>query len=156
VCIQLLLKVCAKSWFFLKHNWHVYLRNKLFFQECMEGDSRPLTGDCDWYKLCLNGEYTARKCPMSIWQKQLYNPATKNCTDDVRLSVDGKCQSYKTCLLIESVSMNRKWTEVSCGAGKHFDQKSQKCIDAEASICGEYFPSFCLKGCDFEVYHNMF
>ena len=53
------------------------------------------------------------------------------------MPVDGKCQSFKECLFIESVSPFSKWTEFSCGSGQHFDQESQKCIGTEISTCGK-------------------
>ena len=97
----------------------------------MSGDMQQLTGECEWYKLCSKGKYTARRCATA----QLFNPTTNSCTDKVKMPVDGKCQSYKICLFIESVSMNGKWTELSCGPGEHFDQERQKCVEEETSTC---------------------
>jgi hypothetical protein len=98
---------------------------------------QPLTGECEWYRLCSNGNYTARRCPTDRkGQRQMFNPTTNSCTDKLKMTVDGKCQSYKICLFIESVSMNGRWTELSCGPGQHFDQESQKCIEEETSTCG--------------------
>ena len=109
----------------------------------MDGDRLPLTGECEWYKLCLNGKYTVRRCPTDrTGQRQMFNPIASNCTDKVKLLVDGKCQSYKECLFKESVSMNGKWTEVSCESGQHFDQENQKCIEEEVSTCGKCFQDF--------------
>ena len=105
----------------------------------MYGETRPLTAECEWYKLCVNGKYAYRRCPINgTGQRQMFNPTTNSCTDKVRLSVDGKCQSFKQCLFIESVSMNGLWTELSCGPGQHFDQESQNCIKEEASTCGTF------------------
>ena len=75
----------------------------------------------------------------------MYDPIANICTDYVKLPVDGKCGSYKECSIIESESMNGKWTEVACESGQHFDQKSQKCIKAEASSCSKCFLNFCQK-----------
>jgi hypothetical protein len=99
-----------------------------------------LTADCEWYRVCIDGEYETRKCPLGWkWQKQMYDPIANVCTDNVKLPIDGKCGSYKECSIIESVSMNGKWTEVACGSGQHFDQKSQKCIEAKDSTCSKCF-----------------
>ena len=115
---------------------------------------QPLTGECEWYKLCFNGKYTVRRCPTDgKGQRQAFNPITNLCTDKVKMPVDGKCQSFKECLLIESVSPFGKWTEVACGSGQHFDQKSQKCIEAEASTCSKCFSSFFVKNV-FQVYFS--
>ncbi len=109
---------------------------------------QPLTGECEWYKLCSKGKYTARRCPTDrTGQRQMFNPTTNSCTDKVKMSVDSKCQSYKICLFTESVSMNGKWTELSCGPGQHFDQDSQKCIEEGTSTCGKYFQSFIFQKC---------
>jgi len=72
----------------------------------------------------------------------MFNPITKNCTDNMKLPVEGKCQSFKECLVIESVSPFGKWTEVSCEHGQHFDQEGQKCVGQETSTCGKYFQDF--------------
>ncbi len=107
---------------------------------------QPLTGECEWHKFCFNGKYTVRRCPTDgTGQRQMFNPTINKCTDKVKMPIDGKCQSYKICLLIESVSMNGKWTELSCGAGQHFDQESQKCINEETSTCGKYFQVFIFR-----------
>ena len=104
---------------------------------------QPLTAECEWYKLCSNGTYLARRCPTDrTGQRQMFNPTTNSCTDKVKIPVDGKCQSYKTCLSIETVSPYGKWTELSCESGKHFDQESQKCIEEATSTCGKYFQGF--------------
>ena len=58
------------------------------------------------------------------------------------LPVDGKCQSYRQCLVIDSISPFGRWTDLSCGIGQHFDQVSQKCIREETSTCGKYFQDF--------------
>ena len=109
---------------------------------------QPLTAECEWYTLCKNGTYLAYRCPTDkTGQRQMFNPTTNSCTDKVKMPVDGKCQSYKTCLLIESVSPYGKWTELSCESGKHFDQESQKCIEEETSTCGKYFQSFIFQKC---------
>ena len=105
-----------------------------------------MTADCEWYKLCTNGKFENRKCPLSRrFQKQMFDPTTKNCTEHAKLPVDGKCGSYKECSIKDWASVNGKWTEVACGSGQHFDQKSQKCIKAEASTCSKCFPSVCKK-----------
>ncbi len=86
----------------------------------------------------MNGKYTVRRCPTSgKGQRQAFNPITNSCKDKVKMPVDGKCQSFKECLFIESVSPFGKWTELSCGSGQHFDQESQKCIGTEISTCGK-------------------
>ena len=104
----------------------------------MDGAMQPLTAECEWYKLCLNGKYTARRCATA----QLFNPTTNSCTDKFKLPVDGKCRSFKECLVIESVSPFGKSTELSCGPGQHFDQESQKCIEEKTATCGKYFQDF--------------
>ena len=112
---------------------------KYFFEECMEGDRPALTSECKWYRVCKDGVYTTRKCPLGRkGKRQAFSPITNNCTDKVKLLVDGKCQSYKECLIIDSVSPFGKWTEMSCELGQHFDQESQKCIDEETSTCGKF------------------
>ena len=114
-----------------------------FFEECKEGERLHFAAECEWYNLCLNGKYVSYRCPNNgEGQRLMFNPIINNCTDNVKLPVDGKCQSFKECLLIESVSPFGKWTEVACGSGQHFDQKSQKCIEAEASTCSKCFSSF--------------
>ena len=47
---------------------------------------QPLTGECEWYKLCSNGKYTARRCPTDgTGQRQMFNPTTNSCTDKVKM-----------------------------------------------------------------------
>ena len=104
---------------------------------------RPLTAECEWYQLCSEGKYLARRCPIfGTNPRQIFNPLKNNCTDNVKLPIVGQCQSYKQCLVIETVSPFGKWTEVQCGSGKYFEQESQKCIVAEISTCGKYFQRF--------------
>jgi len=119
---------------------------KFFFEECTDGERRPLKAECEWYNLCLKGIFAPKRCPSTVrGQRQAFNPIINNCTNNVKLPVDGKCQSFKECLVIESVSPFGKWTEVSCGPGQHFDQESQKCIGQETSTCGKYFQDFILR-----------
>ncbi len=109
----------------------------------MHGDMQPLTAECEWFKLCLSGKFAAKRCPTDgTGQRQMFNPITNSCTDKVKIPVDGKCQSFKECSVIESVSPFGKWTELSCGHGQHFDQDSQKCIGEETLSCGKYFQDF--------------
>ena len=68
----------------------------------------------------------------------MFNPETNNCTESLKLAVKGKCQSYKQCLVIDSVSPFAKWTEYQCSSGQHFDSRSQKCIDIKNSSCGNF------------------
>ena len=132
-------------WLFL--NQHDWFQNKIPSQECVNGERRALTAECEWYRLCQDGKYTARRCPTDrTGKRQMFNPTTSSCTDKVKLPVVGKCQSYKICLFVESASMNGKWTELSCGFGQHFDKESQKCIAAEVSTCGKYFQGFFFQG----------
>jgi hypothetical protein len=72
----------------------------------------------------------------------MFNPITNSCTNNIKLSIHGKCQSFNQCLFIESVSPFSKWTEFSCGSGQHFDQESQKCIGTEISTCGKQLQGF--------------
>ena len=128
---------------FLKQNRHTYLRIQIFFEECVNGERRPFTAECEWYSLCLNGTLAPKRCPSSGKdQRQAFDPITNSCTDSVKLPFDSRCQSYKQCLVVESVSPFGKWTEVSCGSGKHFDKESQKCIEAENSTCSKWFEVF--------------
>jgi len=114
--------------------------NKIFLKECSSGDRQPLQAECEWFRLCVNGTYLPRKCAsLGSTHKQMFNPVTKNCTDSIKLSVVGQCQTYKKCLVIDSVSPYGKWTEFSCGPGQHFDQENQECIDSDISTCGEFF-----------------
>ena len=136
------MKVCHKSCFFCQIFEKFIPKIKIFFKECTNGDRRPLQAECEWYQLCSNGKYSAYRCPTNgKGQRQMFNPITNSCTDNVKLLVDGQCQSYKQCLVNESLSPFGKWTEVSCASGQHFDQESQKCIEAEGSTCGDFFQS---------------
>jgi hypothetical protein len=99
----------------------------------------PLKAECEWYNLCFKGLLAPKRCPPTgRGQRQAFDPITKNCTENVKLPVDGNCQSFEECLVIETVSPFGKWTEVSCGPGQHFDQGGQKCIGKETSTCGKY------------------
>jgi hypothetical protein len=115
---------------------------------------RPLQGECEWYQLCQNGRFVATRCPTyGTGQRQMFNPITGNCTENKKLPLDGKCQLYRQCLVVDLVSPFGKWTEVACGSGQHFEQESQKCIEAEASTCSKCFPSFFVKSV-FQVYFS--
>ena len=106
--------------------------------------------------LCLNGKYTAQRCLTDgAGQRRMFNPTTNSCTDKVKLPVDRKLRSFKECLLKESVSMNGKWTELSCGSGHLFDKEKQKCIEENTSTFGKYFHGFILK-IVFKVFLNNF
>jgi len=105
-----------------------------------------LKAECEWYNLCLKGVFAPRRCPSTgSGLRQMFNPITKNCTENVKLPVEGKCQSFKECLVIESVSPFGKWTEGSCGSGQHFDREGQKCVGQETATCGKYFQDLILK-----------
>ncbi len=125
---------------FLLHNWFFYLKYQIFLGECINDSMKPLQAECEWYQICLNGIYKAYRCPTNgKGQRLMFNPITNSCKDNEKLPIDGQCQSYKQCLVIDSVSPFGKWTEISCGSDQHFDQVSQKCIDAKISTCGKYF-----------------
>jgi hypothetical protein len=99
-----------------------------------------LQAECEWYQLCSKGKYSAYRCPTNgKGQRQVFHPITNNCTDSIKLPINRQCQSYKQCLVIESVSPFGKWTELSCGSLQHFDQESQECIDIKVSTCGKNF-----------------
>jgi hypothetical protein len=107
--------------------------------DCVNGDTVGLIDDCGWYRVCIDGKYTSRKCPLDRkGQRQAFDLYTNKCTDKVKFPVDGKCQKYMQCVFIESVSPFGKWTEMLCELGQHFDQESQKCIDEETSTCGKF------------------
>lgn len=124
----------------------IFMPKLIFYliKECNEGERRPFQAECQWYQLCVNGTYSARRCSsIGSAQQQMFNPLTKTCTDNFKLPIDGQCQSYRQCLIIESISPFGKWIVESCGSGKHFDQISKKCI--ESSTCGEFFKVLFLK-----------
>ena len=126
-----------------------YCSDIYFFWECQKNYKRPLQAECEWYQLCLEGRYASKRCPSDgTGLRQMFNPYTNNCTDNVKLSIEGKCQSYKQCLLIESVSPFGKWTEMSCESGLHFNQESQTCIDSRNSTCGKCPIGFTGKNCE--------
>lgn len=69
----------------------------------------------------------------------MFNPQTNNCTTNMKLTVEDKCHSYRQCVVIDTVSPFLKWNEVACGAGLHFDQERQACVDSVNSTCGKWF-----------------
>ena len=116
---------------------------EIFLKECSNYERRPLEAECEWYQLCVNGRYAARKCSsMGSARQQMFNPISKNCTDNLKLPIAGRCRSYKQCLVVASVSPFGKWVEFACGSGQHFDQESQQCIEAAISTCGNFSQSF--------------
>ena len=102
--------------------------------ECQDGARRALDGECEWYQLCVAGQYSPRRCPSTA---PMFNPRSGTCAANSALGVDGQCHLYRQCLLVETVSPFGKWREASCASGQHFDQEVQKCIAAEISTCGE-------------------
>lgn len=106
-------------------------------QECQNGDKLPLLAECEWYQLCLNGKFAARRCPTNgLGIRQVFDPQTNTCSNNVKVPIQNTCHSYKQCLVISSVSPFGKWTEFKCENGQHFDSTSQQCIDASHSTCG--------------------
>jgi hypothetical protein len=111
--------------------------------ECQNGDTQPLAGECEWYRICLNGKYGARRCPTNgVGLRQMFNPIASKCTDRVALSIKNKCQSYKECLVIDTVSPFGKWAEKICPYGLHFDQESQQCIEPRPDIIKNNFKKY--------------
>lgn len=68
----------------------------------------------------------------------MFDPVINTCTENIKLPIQDKCNSYKKCLVIEDVSPFGKWTEKKCEFDdQHFDSNSQQCIDSTASTCGK-------------------
>ncbi len=116
-------------------------------EKCNDGDNLALTGECIWYKQCVDGEYKAQfKCPKKefihpngtvSWSNQfMFDPESRKCVEKFKVAVPGECQSYKECLLDDSVSLFEKWTLFKCESGRHFDPDTKKCIDSSLSKCG--------------------
>jgi len=62
----------------------------------------------------------AKRCPTyGTGQRQMFNPIIGNCTENKKLPLDGQCQLYRKCLVVESVSPFGRWYEMSCGSGQH-------------------------------------
>ena len=80
----------------------------------------------------------ATRCPTyGTSQRQMFNPIIGYCTENKKLPLDGQCQLYRQCLVVESVSPFGKWQTVSCESGQHFDQEFQNCIPSNISTCGK-------------------
>ena len=132
------------------------MQNSYLSQECNAGDKRELLNECEWYQLCIQeGFYKYKRCPQfSSVGGQMFNPLTNNCSDIIKLAVENDCNAYRECLLIETVSPFRKWTETRCeSANQHFDQQRQKCIDSKDSTCGIFHDKL-EKG--FDCFYNKF
>jgi len=125
--------------FFLWQNWIEKVNKSLrLFKECKNEEKRPLQGECEWYQLCKDGRFVAKRCPTyGTGQRQIFNPIIGNCTENKKLPLDGQCQLYRQCLVVESVSPFGKWYTVSCEAGQHFEQEIQNCIPSNISTCGK-------------------
>jgi len=110
---------------------------------CLSADleeKRPLQGECEWYQLCQNGRFVATRCPTyGTGKRQMFNLITGNCAENKKLPIDGQCQLYRQCLVVESVSPFGKWYTVSCESGQHFDQEIQNCIPSNISTCGKFY-----------------
>lgn len=107
--------------------------------ECKSGDMRPLLAECEWYQFCLDGVYVPKRCPIDwLGYRTMFNPQVNNCTEKMMLSVEGKCQSYEQCIVLDSVSPFGKWSENACQSDQHFEFKSQRCINSIDSTCGNF------------------
>ena len=102
----------------------------------MNNDMRPLRDECEWYQLCRDGRYVSLRCPTDgSGMRKMFNPLTKNCTSNMKLTIDDKCHSYRQCVVIDIVSPFLKWTEVACGADQQFDQERQECVVSDNTPC---------------------
>ena len=110
----------------------------MYFEECLNEDKRPLHLECEWYQICQDGKYVTRRCPINSIGRQMFNPQTNNCTDNIKLEVDGKCHSYRECLVIDTISPFGKWKELKCGENRHFNKKQQNCVILSESTCGKF------------------
>lgn len=64
----------------------------------------------------------------------MFNIQTNSCTQNMKLSVENKCHSFKECVAIDSVSPFMKWTELKCnGEDQVFDQQRQECVHSANS-----------------------
>jgi hypothetical protein len=72
----------------------------------------------------------------------MFNPITNSCTENKKLLVGGKCQTYHECSVIDKVSPYGKWVDKMCETGQHFNQETQNCIPSETSTCGNIFSCF--------------
>ena len=107
-------------------------------------DNKPLLAECEWYRRCFNGKYVTSRCPLdNQGRRQIFNPVTKNCTENMKLSIDDKCYSYRECIANDSESPFMKWTEIECeGSDQYFDQNKQECVNSADSTCGLCFAYF--------------
>ena len=112
-----------------------------FKEQCHTGDKRPLQGECEWYSYCLEGRYVAMRCAYDKkGTRMMFNPESRNCTENIKLSIKGKCHSYHECRADETVSPFMKWSEVKCHQkDQSFDQNRQECVQSSNSTCGTLF-----------------
>ena len=95
--------------------------------------------ECVYYNICKDGYFKAFKCPRKNLQDNLmFDPVAKECVEKRKLSVSGKCNSFKECVLINTVSSTERWTIRKCASLLQFDPINQECVDPNLSKCGNY------------------
>ena len=67
----------------------------------------------------------------------MFDPIKKECVDKRKVVVSDKCNSYKECIINESISPIEKWLESYCPSTLHFDELTQKCIKSKLTNCSK-------------------
>ena len=87
------------------------------------------------------------KCPIKpydnngtiYFNNQMFDEESSQCVNKSRVGIFGKCQSYKECIIVSSLSHVEKWVELECEANFHFDKNTNICVDSSLSNCSKYF-----------------
>lgn len=117
----------------------------IFVAVCINGERTSVSGECIYYNLCVNGLFIPQRCPKTQinqngspkWDNQMFDEESSQCVDKTKVAIPGKCESYKECIVVNSISPIEKWIESKCGANLHFDKSTNTCVDSSLSTCGK-------------------
>ena len=113
-----------------------------FTETCSLGHKVSLRGECIYYRICENNVYITKKCPRPAidyidgkWSQQMFDPVREQCVDKHPVSIPGKCNAYKECIINKEVSPVERWIESYCAPSFHFDDLTHKCIRSSQLSC---------------------
>ena len=103
---------------------------------CSNGDRKELKGECVYYSSCIKGKYESVRCSRIL--DEMFDPDKKQCVKKSKIAIEGECNSFRECIIMEGISHVEKWSTTKCQGSLHFDPISEECIDSNDSTCGKY------------------
>ncbi|KAL1131439.1 hypothetical protein AAG570_011056 [Ranatra chinensis] len=119
-------KTCAKSW-----------ATACTTVQCLEGDRKPVAGDCKKYRYCEGGVWKDGSC--HFWYR--FDPAQKACRSSYDCKASPQCDKEgatratmaKDCMVYWQCK-NSMWVAASCYLG-HYNVKTNECDRSVVCEC---------------------